>query len=182
MPERTVRRVIVELSEQGLVEKVERRRRDDGTLGTWVLHLPVSSGHPWTVVQRPSGVRTSGHPWPDRTEERTGREETKVSSRQPDVLWDRLVQIIGEEPTTKSERGRWNHALKEMRDAGATPDQLTAVALAYRKTWPEMTLTPTALVANWTVLTANGTTTKELRATALQARMEAHGSHQESVE
>jgi hypothetical protein len=45
MPAETVRRVIRELSSQGLVTKVERRRRVDGTLGTWLLRLPLSTGH-----------------------------------------------------------------------------------------------------------------------------------------
>jgi len=182
MPKDTVRRVMCELSDQGLVEKVQRRRRQDGSWSTWELHLPVTSAHPCAVDQRaPVNAPARTHARSRRTEDRTEREVANATSRQPDVLWDRLVQIIGEEPKTKSERGRWNHALKEMRDAQATPDQLTQVALSYRKTWPEMTLTPTALVANWTVLTANGTSTKDLRATALQARMEAHGTHQEPV-
>src|SRR6266567_5826286 len=50
MPERTVRRNIAELAAQGFVEKSERRRRGDGTLGTWIYRLPLeSSGHPRPV-------------------------------------------------------------------------------------------------------------------------------------
>jgi len=170
MPKETVRRVIRELAAQGLLVKEERRRREDGTLSTWLLRLPVNQRA--LVNGSPACTGDQNQRAPMHAQNRTTgtvREEANASSRPPDVLWDRLVQIIGEEPKTKSERGRWNHALKEMRDAQATPDQLTQVALAYRKTWPEMTMTPTALVANWTVLTANGTSSKELRAKAFLA-------------
>ncbi len=60
MPERTVRRVIVELAEQGFVEKDERRRRGDGTLGTWIYRLPVDEGTPVATSGQWTPVATSG--------------------------------------------------------------------------------------------------------------------------
>lgn len=53
---------------------------------------------------------------------------------------------------TKSERGRYNRALKELRDAGATPDEITKRARHYAQTYPGASLTPTALATHWSSL------------------------------
>jgi DNA-binding transcriptional ArsR family regulator len=83
----TVRRYIDELEDAGLVSKIERRRRPDGTLGTWVYRLnqrapavtgdeadqraPAVTGDPsnqWhpaasgTRLPVVTGARTSAHP------------------------------------------------------------------------------------------------------------------------
>lgn len=63
MPAETVRRVLRELTEQGLVVKLRRQRRPDGTLGTWLFRLsvepPVTHDH-WSPVSEPPvmGERT----------------------------------------------------------------------------------------------------------------------------
>lgn len=46
-----------------------------------------------------------------------------MSERAQDVLWDTLDECFGK-VRTKSERGRRNAALKELREAGVTPDEL----------------------------------------------------------
>lgn len=69
--------------------------------------------------------------------------------RPTDPLWEALVAELGE-PATKSERGRFNAALKELREIQATPDDVRRRCRAYRRQWPNVTLTPQALVSNWT--------------------------------
>jgi len=54
--------------------------------------------------------------------------------------------------STRSERGRRNAAVKELRDVGATPDEISARVREYRKRWPHLTLTETALVKHWSAL------------------------------
>lgn len=44
-------------------------------------------------------------------------------TRPPDPIWDALDLHFGP-VRTKSERGRRNVAVKELRDAGATPDEI----------------------------------------------------------
>ncbi len=80
-------------------------------------------------------------------------------TREPDPLWDALTAELGE-PATASERGRRNKALKELRDANATPADITARCRFYRQHWPNVDLTATALAANWSSLTGttNGAT------------------------
>ena len=83
MPRESARRVLRELAEQGFVVKEKRRRRDDGTLGTWELRLQVDDpkwgldqwapmhggdsgpgGHPCTV--EPAGTHARADVGPQR--------------------------------------------------------------------------------------------------------------------
>lgn len=53
---------------------------------------------------------------------------------------------------TKTGRGQLNAATKELRDINATPQQVEGRATAYRKQYPTMPLTPSALVKHWASL------------------------------
>lgn len=55
---------------------------------------------------------------------------------------------------TRSERGAWERAVHELADVGATRDDVTARCAAYRVRWPEIALTPMALVRHWSLLGA----------------------------
>lgn len=73
------------------------------------------------------------------------------------------------------ERGRWNVACKSLRESGATPERLRQAATAY-KTHPSFAMcvmTPTALAANWTVLTATPQSADELERERVRKRIEA---------
>lgn len=74
--------------------------------------------------------------------------------RKPDPLWDTMLRVCGIDGTTltSSARGAINKALKELREIGTDPATLEAKAAAYRKTWPDITITPTALVKHWAQL------------------------------
>ena len=71
--------------------------------------------------------------------------------RKPDPLWDTMLAVCGIDGSTltKTGRGQVNAALKELREIGATPADIDSKAKAYRKTWPDVSLTPTALVKHW---------------------------------
>jgi hypothetical protein len=51
---------------------------------------------------------------------------------------------------SRSERGRYNRAVKELVELGASVEEVRRRAQEYRRRWPGVSLTPTALVANWT--------------------------------
>lgn len=106
---------------------------------TWVSPEPL-------VRQEPKQVRSK-----DQT--LLAPRSTKI--RKKDVLWDTLTAELGE-PATKSERGRRNKALKELRDIGATPEDIRSRLRNYRRRWPGVEVTATALAANWTTLNGNG--------------------------
>lgn len=157
LTQRAVRDAVTELAAQGLVEKVHRRRRGDGTLGSWIYRLPIDTG---VSLAGPRPVTLECHTDSRHsirsvlTDVRTGESRASAKERKPDPLWDGLVAIFGAE-AVGLERGRWNAALKSLRAAGATPDQLRSAAARYRQVMPEGCLmTATALAANWTLLTA----------------------------
>lgn len=69
MSEASVRRHLKRLDESGLIAKVKRRRRKDGTLSVWIYRLDVYD-------QRPT---TTAHPLPvDIHAQKTAHERTKV--------------------------------------------------------------------------------------------------------
>lgn len=72
-------------------------------------------------------------------------------ARRPNPLWDTIVDVCGydAEALTKSEQGRVGKAVSELKQVGATPDDVAERARAYRKEWPDVELTPQALTSNW---------------------------------
>jgi hypothetical protein len=72
-------------------------------------------------------------------------------SASKDELFEAVAAGCGIDWTqlTKTGRGQLNAATKELRDIGATADQVGGKAAAYRKQYPEAALTPMALVKHW---------------------------------
>jgi hypothetical protein len=98
-------------------------------------------------VQRMSSV--------DKIREEEIREEKTLApktARKSDPLWDAFVREMGNAPETQSERGAWNKAAKELRDVGATPEQVRQRCTEYRARWPKTDLTPPALARHWGAL------------------------------
>lgn len=79
------------------------------------------------------------------------REHTMTTIRKRDELWDALETIFPA-PVNDLERGRWNKALKYLRQSGATPASLVSRAAFYRAKWPRVTCSPMALAAHWSEL------------------------------
>lgn len=79
----------------------------------------------------------------------------RPSPRPPDPLWDALMAVCHIDTTAipPSARGAYNHAVKELRDLGATPPDIVRRGATYRQKWPQTTLTPTALAKHWAELT-----------------------------
>ena len=93
------------------------------------------------------------------------RESVKLKAPRPaDPLWDTMLAVcrIDSRTITGSERGRINKALKDLREVGATPAELESKAAAYRKKYPEVAMTPTALAANWSQLASAGGVRKNI--------------------
>lgn len=186
MPKETVRRVIRELADQKLVEKVERRRRDDGTLSVWLLRVTVPTSVHGCTVDQPdqrapmtknlvTSARTESSREPLISEANASETPKPRKARKPDLLWDAFSVELGE-PATDSERGRRNAALRQLRKINATPEQIRARIDTYLTRWPEMECTETAIVAYWTLLgNGNGHVPPGmLPAGDWRAEMEAH--------
>jgi hypothetical protein len=68
-----------------------------------------------------------------------------------DSLWDALEAELGA-VATRSERGKRNNALKQLREVRASPAQVAAKCAAYRQRWPGVEITDQALVKHWSHL------------------------------
>lgn len=91
------------------------------------------------------------------------------------AIWDAFVAARGAAPATKSERGKWNRGIKELREAGVTADNIAQLIAAYRKEWPRMELTPTGLSANLSKFAEAGRSPHETRAERLLRMMAERG-------
>ena len=73
-----------------------------------------------------------------------------------DMHWEAMCYVVGFRHETRSERGRFNVALKEIKETGSAPEEIVRRAKAYVAKWPTMELTPTALAAHWGELAGDG--------------------------
>lgn len=68
-------------------------------------------------------------------EERHPPNEKKAGRlRRRDLLWEVFVEIHGE-PATKSERGKYNKIVSNLREADVTPDEYPVLVSAYATKW-----------------------------------------------
>lgn len=76
--------------------------------------------------------------------------------RRRDVLAETVAQVCGIDlgRMTRSARGGFNRALKDLRDAGADPPAVEIAARIYRHRW-RVPLTPPALAKHWPQLTVD---------------------------
>jgi len=77
-------------------------------------------------------------------------------NRKRDLLFDALISElkIREKDLTGSTRGAINKSLKELRSVGATAEEIHRRCENYRLTWPTITLTASALVKHWAILSS----------------------------
>jgi len=174
MSDRTIRRHLKTLEAAGLVRRRPRmlgegrgRTSDEYRLAFYDQpdRMSACSGPTGQTVRT---NRTNQDDQPDKGDRVTVREPEEnrkpvaAAPRKTDELWDTMLAVCGIDPTTltRTARGAVNKALKELREIGATPSDLEAKAAAYRKTWPGMSLTPTALVKHWAQLATKADTKK----------------------
>lgn len=172
---RHVRRLLRELEEEGWIAT---ERQAGGTAKIADEKRPnlytVRMGPPDTDV-RPPRTPMSGPPRtpmsakPSREpsvnllagqagerEPSRGEEPPAKTPRQrpQDAIWEALVAAVGLAPTeiTRGRRGALNTAAKQLREVGATAEEITTRAVAYRARWPKAALTETALAKHWSSL------------------------------
>jgi hypothetical protein len=87
------------------------------------------------------------------------------------VARQELEEVLARElgtPMTRSEHGRRGKAIKELREIGATGEDVRRKCESYRTRWPNVELTAMALINNWSQLdrpvpsSANGLTSRQL--------------------
>ena len=160
---KSVDRALEELVGIGAVTKERQFRGDRQTVNLYTLRAmmwsPVTRGGDTgdagggdTADAQNESHRNESH---KNTLAAAPREEAKPKAARPeDPLWNAMLAACGIDGTTitKTGRGQVNAALKELREIGATPADIDAKAKVYRKTWPDASLTPSALVKHWAAL------------------------------
>ena len=75
----------------------------------------------------------------------------KAERRVKDNLFETVAEVcgIGLTSLTRTARGQLNKAAKELREIGATDEQVRHKAKAYKTQYPNATLTPMALIKHW---------------------------------
>lgn len=98
----------------------------------------------------------------------------KVSTRAPDLLWEAVLAACGIDGAaiTKSARGAYNRAVRDLREMGATPEDVAAKAAAWQRQWPKATLTPTALARRWSEVSERAPASPSMAALARFAAAE----------
>jgi DNA-binding transcriptional ArsR family regulator len=163
MSDRTIRRHLNTLEERGLIERRARmlpegrgRTSDEYRLACYDQPAKMS-GRSRPTGQRRTTNRTNQDDQPDNGVQVTVSEpEDKNLAATPkkDLLFEAVAEACGIrlDALTRSARGQLNAATKELRDIGATPEQVAGKAKAWRKQYEGATLTPTALTKHWAAL------------------------------
>lgn len=169
------------LEDAGLLSR-SRARRDNGTMSGYRYHLNVqqkdaSTGSAPPVEadrHRKRATSGSGASSPPEVQRRNHRKPASAQEppvnpqgtlapdrparkpRPPDPIFDALVHVCGIDPAelTKSARSAVNSAVKQLRDIGATGEEIHRRARRHRKQWPDATLTPTSLAKHYAQLGA----------------------------
>lgn len=93
---------------------------------------------------------------PKRPKEQTATPAAPRSKlRVVDEIFDAVIAVCYGKPPdqlTRDERGRANRAVKQLRELGATAEQIYAREKAYRSRSPGFPLTPQTLTKSWTAL------------------------------
>ena len=80
--------------------------------------------------------------------------ESDPAPRKANPHWDAMVAGLGWEPgkITKTTMGLIGKAVKELKEIGATPEDIKARCENYRAKWPGMDITPPAILKHWSTL------------------------------
>jgi DNA-binding transcriptional ArsR family regulator len=158
MSVRTVQRHMASLEERGLIRRVPRFRGEGRGRTSDAYILQGDNLARWLQGDKPRTTKaTNQDDQGDTVVVGTGREpeeEPLAATPNRDLLFEAVAEACGIrlDALTRSARGQLNAATKELRDIGATPEQVAGKAKAWRKQYEGATLTPTALTKHWAAL------------------------------
>lgn len=143
----TIKRALKELKEIGAIKS---QKRFDKATGEQTSNL-------YTVMRTKELIYEPPHVIDDTSP--SSSENYKLESinhshnlEDRNVLWNALVEAMGYKPATQVERAGWNKCIKQLREAGASADEIPSRVSQYKTQFKGMTLTPYALVKHWTLL------------------------------
>jgi len=161
MSVRTVQRHIQVLEDSGLLRR-EARMRGQGRGRTSDRYYLGDQGDKSALRRQGCATNATNQddqhdtvgvaePEENRKKEPLAATPPESVRRPKDNLFETVANACGINLTnlTRSSRGQLNKAVKELREVGATEQDVQAKAKAYRTQYPNAALTPTALVKHW---------------------------------
>lgn len=144
-------------------QKFIRRYQADGTayvlicgfLKHQAINRPTASRFPSPPESSvsPHGAVTEDSPPDLGNGSGTGNREVEViapAARKVDPLWDAVMESCGiGSDIPENARGRYNKAVKLLRDVGADPGEVPKRAAMHRMHWHDIKLTPMSLASHW---------------------------------
>lgn len=126
--ERTVQRKLSDLVSLGELEVLKRQ-------GTSSLYKIVT----------PFGIDSESNTTPDIKPQKV----KKIRERNP--VWDSLLEVCGVNPdnVNSSEAARYGRMVKLLNECNATPEEIKIRASVYQRKFPQVNMTPSALVNRW---------------------------------
>jgi len=123
--------------------------------------LPVSGPSPFGSTGKGAAVVDPRDVDPQDVEPQDQTLALAARTRPRDELFEALAEVEGADlgSLTRSARGKLNSAAKQLRDIGATADDVRARAATYRRVHPTWELTSTSLVSWWPSLKRVGSVT-----------------------
>ena len=161
MSVRTVQRHLQTLEARGLIRRETRMRGQGRGRTSDRYYLGDQGDNPASTRQVTTTNATNQDDQHDTVgvaEPEENRKKEPLADKPPESVTrkkDNLFEVIAEAcgislaGMTRTARGQLNKAVKELREVGATSDQVKHKAKAYRAQYPNATLTPTALIKHW---------------------------------
>ncbi len=105
------------------------------------------------VVKTPHRTNPFTHPFNTPTTEAPKRKRPATKKprtpRQPDPLWDTVAALWFGGTVARPHATRAGKLVRDLRDLGATPDEVRLRHERYRTTWPKATASGEALIKHW---------------------------------
>jgi DNA-binding transcriptional MocR family regulator len=172
MSVRTVQRHIQVLEDANLLRR-EARMRGEGRGRTSDRYYLGDQGDKSGLTRQVDATNATNQddqhdtvgvaePEENRKEEPIAATPPKESAKNRDEVFEAVAEACGHnlKSLTRTARGQLNKAVKELKEVEATVQQISGKAAAFRKQYPGMTLTPTALIKHWAALADESTPTK----------------------
>ena len=125
----------------------------------------VSGWHPDTSGQHPDtsglhdtiGEERRGEDIPAAAASgrvRTKRPKAEPKAREPDPIWDEVAAQWFGGDVARPSASRVGAVVRDLKDLGATPDEIRARIARHKTKWPTVTCSPESLVKNWALFAA----------------------------
>lgn len=141
----------------GTPQVYDGRRKRDLSAERTTPDEPVMSAEQAGDVRRTdsdlSAERTTREPNREpKTEPKEELAKTPAKPRPRDLVFETVAEVCGidwRNDLTPSARGQLARAVRDLKLVGAEPDEIRARSENYRRTYPGISLTPTALTKHW---------------------------------